>query len=229
MNLSDLWPPRLRPASGLARSAQNSAPQPRVWARIAKAAAPRPPHKALVLSGGGAKGAFGAGAIRALYDAGERFATICGTSIGAFNGAFVAQGKLAELERFWRTVSTLDPPPLVYVDQVRDAIDFADGMQMAGNDAGRRALANLVSFRRRLSQLGSVHKVLELRGIYRPDAMLNVLRSYLDFELLKCTFIVSASNLSHATSDSYYFFSGPDARAPGNVSEERGHGVLPAD
>ena len=167
--------------------------------------------------------------IRALYDAGERFATICGTSIGAFNGAFVAQGKLAELERFWRTVSTLDPPPLVYVDQVRDAIDFADGMQMAGNDAGRRALANLVSFRRRLSQLGSVHKVLELRGIYRPDAMLNVLRSYLDFELLKCTFIVSASNLSHATSDSYYFFSGPDARAPGNVSEERGHGVLPAD
>lgn len=213
MNLNDLWPPRRWPGYPSPPSAQNVAPQPQVWARIGRGAQRRPRHKALVLSGGGAKGAFGAGAIRALHDAGERFDTICGTSIGAFNGAFVAQEKFAELELFWRTISTLDPPPLVYVDEVRDAIDFAGGLQLAGRDVTRLALGNLMSFRRRWSQLGSVHKVFDLRGIYKPDAMLSVLRDYLDFDRLKSTLIVSATNLSHATSDSYYFFSGPDASA----------------
>lgn len=46
--------------------------------------------KALILSGGGARGAYEAGAALALLQH-ERFDIICGTSIGAINGAFIAQ------------------------------------------------------------------------------------------------------------------------------------------
>ena len=46
---------------------------------------------ALVLSGGGAKGAYEAGCVRALQEIGYEFDLVCGTSIGALNGLLVAQ------------------------------------------------------------------------------------------------------------------------------------------
>ena len=45
----------------------------------------------LVLEGGGAKGAFHCGAIKALYDNGYAFDGAVGTSIGAINAALVVQ------------------------------------------------------------------------------------------------------------------------------------------
>lgn len=47
--------------------------------------------RGLVLEGGGAKGAFHCGAVVALYDNGYRFDGVAGTSIGAINGALIAQ------------------------------------------------------------------------------------------------------------------------------------------
>lgn len=47
---------------------------------------------ALVLSGGGAKGAFEAGVVAAVEDAGIRPEVVCGTSAGALNAAAVACG-----------------------------------------------------------------------------------------------------------------------------------------
>lgn len=47
----------------------------------------------LVLEGGGAKGAFHCGAIKALYDNGYVFDGVAGTSIGAINAALVVQDK----------------------------------------------------------------------------------------------------------------------------------------
>lgn len=48
--------------------------------------------KALVLAGGGAKGAFQAGAIyHLLAECGRNYDIICGTSTGALNGSFLAQ------------------------------------------------------------------------------------------------------------------------------------------
>lgn len=46
---------------------------------------------ALVLSGGGAKGAYEAGAITSLWKTNGPFDIVVGTSIGAINAAFVAQ------------------------------------------------------------------------------------------------------------------------------------------
>ena len=47
--------------------------------------------KGLVLEGGGAKGAFHCGAVKALYDYGYKFNGVAGTSIGAINGAMIVQ------------------------------------------------------------------------------------------------------------------------------------------
>lgn len=60
---------------------------------------------ALVLCGGGSKGAMEVGFYRALVELGVQIDLIVGTSIGALNGAFIAAGGTpAELERIWRSV-----------------------------------------------------------------------------------------------------------------------------
>lgn len=56
----------------------------------------------LCLSGGGAKGSYQAGVIKALYDRGIKdFASISGTSIGAINGYFVFTENVEKLEDMW--------------------------------------------------------------------------------------------------------------------------------
>jgi NTE family protein len=55
----------------------------------------------LALQGGGAKGAFQAGALRALTEAGYQFDGVVGTSIGALNGALVAQNEIDKIYELW--------------------------------------------------------------------------------------------------------------------------------
>lgn len=62
----------------------------------------------LVLEGGGAKGAYQIGAVKALLENGFEFDTITGTSIGAINAAYLAQGKFKEIYQLWKTLSFAD-------------------------------------------------------------------------------------------------------------------------
>ena len=69
----------------------------------------------LVLSGGGAKGAYQAGVIKALAEMNVRVDAVSGASIGALNGAvFASSRSVAEgaerLEKLWRTLA--EEPPL---------------------------------------------------------------------------------------------------------------------
>jgi len=59
----------------------------------------------LALEGGGARGAYQVGAYKALMEKGYRFDVICGTSIGAINGAAFAQGGLAMAEKLWLSLN----------------------------------------------------------------------------------------------------------------------------
>lgn len=59
----------------------------------------------LALQGGGARGAYQIGAYYAFKKVHIKFDGVCGTSIGAFNGAFIASGKESELLDFWMNVS----------------------------------------------------------------------------------------------------------------------------
>lgn len=63
--------------------------------------------KALVLSGGGAKGAYESGLVSTLiHEFQEDFDIICGTSIGAINASFLAQEKVDELSDMWQSIQT---------------------------------------------------------------------------------------------------------------------------
>jgi len=58
--------------------------------------------KALVLSGGGSKGAFEVGVIKALYEQGYTYDIFAGTSVGALNSAILAQhDDFKKLEDLW--------------------------------------------------------------------------------------------------------------------------------
>lgn len=58
----------------------------------------------LALEGGGAKGAFHMGAYKAFMEEGYEFDGIVGTSIGALNGAIIAQGDFDLGYKFWKTM-----------------------------------------------------------------------------------------------------------------------------
>lgn len=58
--------------------------------------------KALVLSGGGGRGAYELGVFKAFMERGHRFDLISGTSVGAVTGAAIASGlTMPELEAMW--------------------------------------------------------------------------------------------------------------------------------
>lgn len=57
---------------------------------------------ALVLAGGGAKGAFQAKVEEYLHDAGYRWQAIAGVSVGALNASMIATNKRDELAAIWR-------------------------------------------------------------------------------------------------------------------------------
>ncbi len=78
---------------------------------------PSGPTRALVLAGGGARGAYEAGVLSYLYEempkelvAPGRIRVFCGTSVGAIHAAYLAGtahhvgGNLSELLRFWRSL-----------------------------------------------------------------------------------------------------------------------------
>lgn len=114
-------------------------------------------YTAFVLSGGGARGALQVGALRALLEYGERPDVIVGTSIGAWNGAWIARGPSLErveaLERIWRGMSPArvllgrepygNPPPQVRagVFMLAAARRVTQGYPSLYGDVGLRQVA----------------------------------------------------------------------------------------
>ena len=60
----------------------------------------------LVLEGGGAKGAYHIGALKALEELNIEIEAVAGTSIGAMNGAMFVQGKLDLAYDYWYNISS---------------------------------------------------------------------------------------------------------------------------
>lgn len=61
--------------------------------------------RALVLSGGGSRGAYEIGAWQALEETGVRFDAVYGTSIGALNAGLIAQGDLDKAAGLWANIT----------------------------------------------------------------------------------------------------------------------------
>ena len=62
--------------------------------------------RALVLSGGGSKGAYQLGVYKALKKLGIKIDIITGTSIGAINGAILTSGNYRKLKKMWTNMET---------------------------------------------------------------------------------------------------------------------------
>lgn len=62
-------------------------------------------RRALVLSGGGSRGAYEIGAWQAFSELGVRFQAVYGTSAGAINAALFAQGDLEKASRLWENIN----------------------------------------------------------------------------------------------------------------------------
>lgn len=69
---------------------------------------PAPKKRALVMPGGGGRGAYQVGVAKALMESGLQFEMAFGTSIGALNAAFMAQGDFRRLEEIWCKLSQWD-------------------------------------------------------------------------------------------------------------------------
>ena len=80
--------------------------------------------RALVLCGGGSRGAYEVGAYQALVEAGYTFDIIVGTSIGALNGALIVQDTYFRGMRLWRTTNfyKLFGPELLEMKDLKKAI-----------------------------------------------------------------------------------------------------------
>ncbi len=63
---------------------------------------------ALVLTGGGARGAYEAGALKAITQLGLDVKGVYGTSVGALNGVFYCQGETEKLYKIWQDLSFSD-------------------------------------------------------------------------------------------------------------------------
>ncbi len=60
----------------------------------------------IALEGGGSKGAYHLGVIRAYQESGYHFDGAVGTSIGAINAALVAQGDVERAYHLWENMTT---------------------------------------------------------------------------------------------------------------------------
>ncbi len=66
------------------------------------------PVRALILPGGGGRGAYQVGVIKALVERGLEFDMAFGTSIGGINATLLAQGQLKRLEELWCSIRSHD-------------------------------------------------------------------------------------------------------------------------
>ncbi len=67
-----------------------------------------PPQRALVLSGGGGRGAFQVGVFEYLESINWKPDIIVGTSIGSMNAAVYAVGGITQLQKMWDSIHTRD-------------------------------------------------------------------------------------------------------------------------
>ena len=95
---------------------------------------------ALVLGGGGSRGAYEIGVWKALEELGVPIDIVTGTSVGAINGALVVQGNLKAAERLWKELET----DMVFDVQGDDALSYVKEILTNGG-AGTDGLKKLLT------------------------------------------------------------------------------------
>ncbi|MBV8155726.1 MAG: patatin-like phospholipase family protein [Candidatus Eremiobacteraeota bacterium] len=149
--------------------------------------------RALVLSGGGAHGAYEAGVASALL-ARERYDVICGVSIGAVNAALIAAGRTDDaLERFWHDEFPSHALELFpHVPRLRRLIDHVGSIGYGNAWRDVMGVARAASSLPFLRKLGAYHKT-SLPLVARALGMM------IDFNRLHTSLLIGATNATQAS------------------------------
>ena len=123
--------------------------------------------RGLALEGGGAKGAFHVGALQAFFDRGITFDAVTGTSIGALNGAMIAQGDFETLKMLWTNAA---------ISKVAD-VDDAEFDKLMSGDYDRSLVKYLVK---------KAREVISSRGM-PIDKLKSIVDKYIDEDKLRAS------------------------------------------
>lgn len=123
--------------------------------------------RGLALEGGGAKGAFHVGALQAFFDRGITFDAVTGTSIGALNGAMIAQGDFETLKMLWTNAA---------ISKVAD-VDDAEFDKLMSGDYDRSLVKYLVK---------KAREVISSRGM-PIDKLKGIVDKYIDEDKLRAS------------------------------------------
>jgi len=160
--------------------------------------------KALVLTGGGARGSYEAGVIRGLDDAGEAFDLVCGTSIGAINAAFYAQGLLPELEQTWKSIASRNIiTPSAEVQHIRE---FVIGFEHFLTVPKAVWIFHILGLLKLYRAIGPIAQLGSLLSALDRSAIAALLQPVLNVNNLKRSLLVTATNVTRQTAESFYAF-----------------------
>jgi CRP-like cAMP-binding protein/predicted acylesterase/phospholipase RssA len=165
------------------------------------------PRRALVLSGGGARGAYEAGVVSALFER-EDFDIVCGTSIGAINAALAAQGASGKLRDLW-----LGVPERAVIRGV-SPLEELHAVLRRGPSGKRRTFAQFVgALTRVLGALRFAHprRLRTLTHVLDPAPMVAMLATVLDYTKLERALVIGVTNLTRARPEAFYSFPEGDA------------------
>jgi NTE family protein len=174
--------------------------------------------RALILSGGGARGAYETGAAVALLQH-ESFDIVCGTSIGAMNGALVAQDEADKLEQLWRSISSINlirPAP-----DIEALLKVVSDLRHLSEDPLTRRPAGLVRLAQDYGRVGPPEMFMHILGALDWRPIIDALRPRASFESLKRTFVVAATNLTRGRPEAFYHFVGATAVDDAQVFADR--------
>lgn len=104
--------------------------------------------KAIVLCGGGAKGAYQIGAWKALRKVGFKPDIVTGTSVGALNGSFIVSGKYNEALSIWSEINmdkVLSFEKNIDLESAKSMLDVTKMIIKNGDSASYEPLLDLIN------------------------------------------------------------------------------------
>lgn len=155
----------------------------------------------LILSGGGAKGAFQVGAYNRLIQEGVKFGNsqidvknpdaVFGISAGALNGVMIAQGKFRELLKLWNQIA--GNPQEIYTSEFlksegeRIVLDLEAIAKYLSKDLSLLDKAGLAFKRTRRKAIGKIiEKLTNLDALSTNQPLARKLRELIRIEDIKC-------------------------------------------
>ena len=176
--------------------------------------------RALILGGGGARGAYEAGVAAALAEHME-FDIVCGTSIGAINGFAVAQGMAGKLESIWCEAAERNVAP--YRPEVAGVVRMWSELHAMVQASLRERMHDAIELCEGLPGLRGLSRLQNLMGFLDSTRMRAVVGEHAQRSSLRSALLLAVTNLTNARGNVFAHF--PDGfhdplRAAGILARE---------